>query len=102
MDSVAAPGLEFVCEFNVQIATPLELGAAEEITHRYVANIGGRVAGPRFNGRVVPGGGDTQRIHSNGVTEILARYLWQADDGAIIQVVNKGLRRVAPDVLKRV
>jgi hypothetical protein len=98
---VVAPGLEYVFEVAVQVGPARELGAADGITHRYVPILGGTVSGPRFNGRVPPGGNDTQRIHADGRTEILARYLLEASDGAIVQVTNPGVRRAAPEVMKR-
>lgn len=53
----------------------------------------GTVAGPRLNGRVVPmSGGDFPLLRPDGVIDFDARYLLEADDGAIIYMQNRGYR----------
>ncbi|GAO53522.1 MULTISPECIES: DUF3237 family protein [unclassified Novosphingobium] len=53
----------------------------------------GVVEGPRLNGRVVPmSGGDFPLTRPNGVIDFDARYLLEADDGAIIYLENRGFR----------
>jgi hypothetical protein len=99
--AVAPPALEFVFELTARLGPPLDLGASEGITHRQIPVLDGTASGPKFRGKVLPGGNDTQRIHENGRTEILARYLLQADDGGIVQVTNPGVRLAPPEVMKR-
>ncbi|HKC31209.1 MAG TPA: DUF3237 domain-containing protein, partial [Burkholderiales bacterium] len=65
-----------------------------------IAITGGTVAGPRLNGVVLPGGADWQVIRGDGVAELEARYMLQADDGGLIAVVNRGLRH-GPDAVMR-
>jgi hypothetical protein len=98
---VAAPKVSFVFEAIIAIGAAVDLGTAEGITHRFVPVTGGTISGPRFRGTVLEGGNDTQRVHADGLTEIYARSLWKADDGAIIQVLNRGVRRGPAEVLKR-
>lgn len=53
----------------------------------------GVVEGRRLNGRVVPmSGGDFPLTRPNGVIDFDARYLLEADDGAIIYLENRGFR----------
>jgi len=53
----------------------------------------GVVEGPKLNGRVVPmSGGDFPLTRPNGVIDFDARYLLEADDGAIIYLENRGYR----------
>ena len=53
----------------------------------------GTVEGPRLNGRVLPmSGGDFPLLRDNGVIDFDARYLLEADDGAIIYLENRGYR----------
>jgi hypothetical protein len=53
----------------------------------------GEVTGPRLNGRVIPmSGGDFPLVRPNGVIDFDARYLIEADDGAIIYLENRGYR----------
>jgi len=54
---------------------------------------GGTIEGPRLSGRVVPmSGGDFPLVRPDGVIDFDARYLLEADDGAIIYLQNRGYR----------
>ncbi|HWW64657.1 MAG TPA: DUF3237 domain-containing protein [Sphingomonadaceae bacterium] len=63
----------------------------------------GKIEGPRLNGTVVPmSGGDFPLVRPNGVIDFDARYLLQADDGAIIYMQNRGYRwGRTPEVAER-
>lgn len=53
----------------------------------------GTIEGPRLNGRVIPmSGGDYPLVRPNGVIDFDARYMLEADDGAIIYLQNRGYR----------
>ena len=95
------PELEFVFEVRAEVSPPLELGAAGGMNRRIVPVGAGVVDGPRLKGVVVPGGADWQSIEPDGLTHILARYVIRAEDGAMISVVNQGVRRASPAVMKR-
>jgi len=64
----------------------------------------GTVEGPRLNGRVLPGsGGDWARFRPDGVLSFDARYMIEADDGALILLHNRGyLWGRRPDVMPRI
>jgi Protein of unknown function (DUF3237) len=64
---------------------------------------GGRIEGPRLNGRVVPmSGGDFPLVRPNGVIDFDARYLLEAEDGAIIYMQNRGYRWArSPEIAAR-
>jgi hypothetical protein len=52
---------------------------------------GGTITGPRLNGRVVPqGGADWATMRADGVIELNAHYLLEADDGTTIYIHNRG------------
>jgi hypothetical protein len=95
------PELEFVFEVRARVSPPIELGEVDGTKRRIVPIDGGVVDGPRLKGKVVAGGADWQRIHGDGLTEILARYVIETDDGALISVVNQGIRRASAPVMKR-
>jgi hypothetical protein len=97
----AEPELEFVFQVRARVAPPLELGAVDGLQRRIVPIEGGVVEGPRLSGEVVPGGADWQAILPGGLTRILARYVIRAEDGAMISVENKGVRRAAPETMAR-
>jgi hypothetical protein len=53
----------------------------------------GTIEGPRLNGRVIPmSGGDFPLVRPDGVIDFDARYLLEADDGAVIYMQNRGYR----------
>ncbi|MFC6714152.1 DUF3237 domain-containing protein [Branchiibius cervicis] len=85
------PTLEYVFELRVDVAAPIRIGAPGDDDLHFAAILGGVVRGPRFNGRVLPGGGDWWRTKGDPEDTYLdARYLIEADDGATIEVQNKG------------
>ncbi len=64
---------------------------------------GGTIEGPRLRGHVVPmSGGDFPLFRPNGVIDFDARYLLEADDGAIIYMENRGYRWArSPEVAEK-
>lgn len=93
--------LDFAFAARVTVAPPLELGATHLGRRRIIPITGGAVEGPRLQGRVVPGGADWQIIRADGVAELEARYTLEADDGALISVVNRGFRHGPPEVIRK-
>jgi uncharacterized protein DUF3237 len=87
-------------EVRVQVAAPLQVGQTPQGLQPVVPILGGTVDG-RIRGRVVPGGADWQVERADGVLEAEARYELELDDGTLVSVVNRGLRRAAPDVMRR-
>ena len=95
------PELTHVFTAYVDIGVPLDLGAVSTGRRRIVPILGGSVSGPRLTASILPGGADWQIIRADGTAEVVARYTLRADDGALISVVNKGIRRGPPEVLAR-
>jgi len=93
--------LSHVFTAHVSIGAPLELGAVATGRRRIIPILGGSVSGPRLNAVVLSGGADWQIVRADGTAEVVARYTLQADDGAFISVINRGVRRGPPDVLAR-
>ena len=97
----AEPALEFVFEAKVKVDPPVELGEVGGARRRIVPIAGGPIQGPRLTGEVIAGGGDWQAIRPDGLTQVLARYVIRASDGTMISVVNQGIRRASPDVIRK-
>jgi hypothetical protein len=97
----AAPHLDFVGTVEAEVAAPLLVGAGAAGERRIVPILGGRVFGPRLEGEILPGGADFQLIRPDGVAEIEARYALRLADGALVYVVNRGLRHAAPEDMAR-
>lgn len=94
------PELRFAFEVTVDVQTPLDLGQTQAGHRRIVAVPGGVVTGPRLQGRVLSGA-DWQILRPDGTADLDARYTIQADDGALIYVVNRGVRHGPAEVLAR-
>lgn len=93
--------LAFAARITVEVGQPITVGQTPGGLRRVVPIVGGRVDGPRLSGRVIAAGADYQLLGDDGVSMLEARYVLEADDGAVIYVVNRGLRRGAPDVMGR-
>jgi hypothetical protein len=60
-------------------------------TQGYVSVKYGTIAGPRLNGRVVDASGaDWANVRPDGVIELNAHYILEADDGTRIYIRNQG------------
>ncbi len=95
------PQFEFVAELRAAVAAPLVIGRGPAGERRIVPILGGRITGPRLEGEILPGGADYQLIRADGVAEIEARYTLQLADGALVYVVNRGLRHATPEDMAR-
>ena len=96
------PGLELALRIVAALEPPIEQGTWDGQRRRIVPINGGTVEGPRFKGRIVPGGADWQTLSAtDGLSLLDARYTLQHEDGTIVGVVNKGVRRGPPEVMAR-
>ena len=95
------PRLEFLARFTVNLHDPvLELGQTGPWGRRRIIPItGGRFAGPRLTGEVLPNGADWQIVQPDGLARIDTRYALRTDDGALIYIQTRGFRHGPEDVL---
>lgn len=91
MDDLNPPILRFAFEARVDIDPPEDIGHAGSASLGFTPITGGTVSGPRLSGTVVRGGGDWAVTRPGVATDLDARYLIRADDGALIDIVNRGL-----------
>ncbi|WP_233255491.1 DUF3237 domain-containing protein [Naasia lichenicola] len=101
-DIGVAPTLTFIARIEVDVAAPIDLGSGDGLHRRIVPILGGRVIGPEFNGKVLPGGADFQILRSGTVTELEARYAIETDDGDRVYVENFGLRSGSAEDIARI
>lgn len=94
------PTLEFAFELRVSVAADVHLGRGADEVLSFTPITGGTVSGPLLNGIVLSGGGDWA-VTRAGTAQLEARYLVQADDGAAIDVLNRGYFRATDDVAAR-
>jgi hypothetical protein len=83
------PKVEFVFEERVTLDPAVVLGDTAMGHRQYIPITGGTIAGPRLNGRVIPGGWDYQLRFEGGCGTLSADYFLQADDGTIIHILNE-------------
>ncbi|WP_226035483.1 DUF3237 domain-containing protein [Aquibacillus saliphilus] len=81
---------ELAMKLIVYCDQELEIGQTYTGVRRVVPIIGGTFEGPGVNGIVLPGGADWNLTRSDGTGEVWARYTLQANDGALISVINQG------------
>jgi hypothetical protein len=98
----AAPlPLDLMFSARIEVGKPIEQGLVDGRRQRFIPITGGRVSGPKLSGVVLPGGGDWQTILPGGLTQIMARYALQAEDGTVIAITNPGVRTATAEVVER-
>jgi hypothetical protein len=86
---------------HAELADIVNVGPTPAGERRIINILGGRVEGPQFEGRILPGGADFQLIRSDGVADIRARYTIETPEGARVFVTSDGLRHGPADVMAR-
>ena len=90
-------GRTFVFEELVTLAPNMLVGPTSLGTRNIVPITGGHFNGPDISGTILPGGWDWQLRRPDGCTQIEANYMLRTDDGAVINIINKGLSCAGPD-----
>ncbi|MFJ8824185.1 DUF3237 domain-containing protein [Streptomyces sp. NPDC102467] len=85
----AVPTLTYAFEIRAEVDPPLHIGHGSGEVTEFTPITGGTVRGPRLTGSVLAGGGDWSSTRGD-VCQLEARYLLRADDGAVIDIVNRG------------
>lgn len=93
--------LEPLMKIEVTLEPARELGDTPLGRRRIIGITGGRFAGARLSGIVLPGGADWQLIRGDGSAFLDARYTLQTDDGALIYVSNQGFRHGPAEAMQR-
>lgn len=99
-DRLMKPELEFVFELRVAVGAEQHIGRSPDEELGFTPIVGGTVAGPALEGEVLAGGGDWW-VCRGETTQLDARYLLRASDGAVIDVVNRGYYRADAAIERR-
>lgn len=83
--------LAHLCDLNVELAAPIEMGTSPRGVRRIIPIIGGTVSG-RVSGRILNLGADWQTVFPDGMAELDTRYAFETDDGALVDIRNFGYR----------
>jgi hypothetical protein len=78
------------------------VGGPEAALRRIGVVPGGIFQGERLNGKVREGGNDWQVVRADGKVELDVRLVLETDNGALIGMTYKGIRRGPAEVLQRV
>ncbi|MEP3046177.1 MAG: DUF3237 domain-containing protein [Roseibium sp.] len=92
------PDLIHFCELDVILAPIREMGHGRAGQRRIIPIVGGSVTG-RVSGKILNLGADWQTILADGSADIDTRYAFETSDGALIEIINKGVRHGSPEVL---
>jgi hypothetical protein len=92
-------GLEFLARVEVLLGPMTNLGDTGQGNRRVIPIIGGSFNGPKFRGRVPPGGADWQIVQKDELIRIDTRYALETDDGALFYIITQGVRYAPPEVL---
>jgi len=101
MSTLPPPRLEHIADLTIEIAAPIEVGETGHGERRVIPITGGKVSGARLNGNIRPAGADYQIVRPGGVAELVACYVIEADDGALIYIENTGIRHGPPELIAR-
>ena len=95
------PSLRFLYTSSVEVGNPMIVGSTPFGERRIIPILGGSFAGPRLSGKILPGGADWQIVRADDTAELEARYTLQTDEGALIYVLNQGIRSGSKEVMAR-
>jgi hypothetical protein len=90
-----------ILTIQVQLAGIIKAGVTPYGERRIINILGGSVEGPKFKGRILPGGADWQIIRADGVADVRAHYAVESDTGGHVLVTNEGMRYGPPEVMAR-
>ncbi|MEM7116659.1 MAG: DUF3237 domain-containing protein [Chloroflexota bacterium] len=93
------PTLKHFCDLYVKLSPIVEMGNGRFGKRRIIPIIGGEARGERVNGKILNVGADWQTVLADGTAELVARYAFETDDGAVIEIDNYGFRHGPPDVI---
>ncbi|WP_336648356.1 DUF3237 domain-containing protein [Microbacterium sp. MMO-10] len=91
-DPLREPHLDLAFEIRVDVAEDLHIGRGANERLAFTPIIGGTVDGPLLHGEVLAGGGDWS-VQRDDTFQLEARYLIRTEDGATIDILNRGYYR---------
>lgn len=94
--------LEHATDLTVDLTPPHEMGSCGTGTRRIIPIVGGTAVGPLLNGEILNVGADWQTVTRDHVAELDARYAIQTHDGAVIEVISRGVRHASLEVHERI
>lgn len=93
------PSLSHFCTLEVELGPIREMGQGRGGQRRIIPIVGGSVTG-QVSGNILNLGADWQTIQADGVANLDTRYAFETNDGALIEVINKGVRHGPAEVIE--
>lgn len=94
------PKLRKFIRIDVELSPPHLMGQGRGGERKIIPIIGGKVSG-ELSGVVLNVGADWQTVHSPELAYLDARYALKTEDGAIIEIHNRGFRHATKAVAER-
>lgn len=94
--------LEHATDLTVDLTPPHEMGQCGTGTRRIIPIVGGSATGPLINGEILNVGADWQTVTRDHVAELDARYAIRTHDGAVIEVISRGVRYASAEINARI
>src|SRR6202045_1072263 len=94
-------GTRYVFTITAEVAGITSAGDIGPGERRIIPIIGGEVRGKEINGKVCAFGADFQIVRPDSSIELEAKYALQTDDGAVIYVENRGMRRGPTELVQK-
>jgi hypothetical protein len=91
MSDFPQPELEHIFDMQADLEAPQMVGQTPAGTRQIWIVKGGRVEGPKFQGEVLPGGGDWATVRTDGAIQLDVRATLKAADGALVYAYYGGL-----------
>src|SRR6201994_245991 len=91
----------YVFTITAHVAAIVSAGDIGVGERRIIPITGGEVKGADINGKVCAFGADFQIVRPDSSIELEAKYAIETDDGAVISVENRGLRRGPADLIAK-
>ncbi|MDC0610188.1 DUF3237 family protein [Vibrio sp.] len=88
------PELIFSFRIEIQVTAPIVVSNDREFGKRQLIPIASGLVSGDIEGKVLPGGIDSQIIDKNGLCRLSARYAVETNDGETFYIENNGIRRI--------
>ena len=95
------PTLTHTADITIRVGPPITVGETLQGIRRVIPIIGGTIKGARLDGTILEAGADYQLIRPDGYTTLDARYAARMADGAMLYIVNTGVRYGPPEIMQQ-
>jgi hypothetical protein len=92
--------VEHLCDLSVDLE-PAQLIATPIGTRMTFIARGGRVAGEKLRGEILPGGGDWMMVGTDQIGRVDVRVTVRTEDGALIHCESRGVIKIPADGFER-